>query len=583
MSCLYGEISESNLQIEPDFSPNDAASLRYVNPQYTDKRYFSSEDSQSSTVSSEFLPPSPSKTKVGPFSNTRRFVDTTASYDAGPLSASSASSFDSSPTCTLSSSGSIATSMSSRRSSMIYQDPNRHHSSDTSPTPAGQAGLLKDNLDLDRCTLGQGLYLSHTASNDTFDFQCGNAQNASFMPIKEFPGHIQIGLGEHDHVLGDSLAYPLYAPGAPPAFLSTEMLNDSSTARLGDYALNDSQHHQASIYEDVSDDTLDLTSPPTPRSLDHSFGETPSFEDIRPQPLSVAKSDPARWLRSTKSKILKTKTHASKPHRHRNWSYLPENVDNHRGKKNECRIFDRKTQRKCDRYFERPEHLSRHQKSVHVDEPEMFPCVFKDCKDKEDKRKAIKGRNDNFKAHLKNTHFKYGATEKTGKNKRKSMKESVEAGTRDRDFRWDLLLDNQLTTFSETGETKHIWKMIGYSILETRNLRVKDIAPEWSKGPDNTMLEELDCRWIALKNGTLTYEQAMSIGNGMIETPAQGLLGVTMSQTEQMGIKNLDPRWKRLKNGQMSIEDSINLEVKDLNPVWIAQQARGKHRSGMLS
>ena len=227
----------------------------------------------------------------------------------------------------------------------------------------------------------------------------------------------------------------------------------------------------------------------------------------------------------------------------------------------------------CTYACNRQEHLNRHLDSLkHNPNPKTYECRFETCTDKKGKRKIIVGRNDNFRAHYTKTHFSYGNTEKSGKNERVSMKASMDKGLRDDDYRWNMMLEGKMTM---DPSAKSVWKMIGYSIRETREMKVKDIAPEW-QGPDETKLEEFDVRWKALKNKTLDYEQAMSRGHHMKEKPEQGLLGVTMLETEEMGIKHLDVRWKLLLDGKMSIEDSKTLKVKEYNPAWIALQARCK-------
>ena len=227
---------------------------------------------------------------------------------------------------------------------------------------------------------------------------------------------------------------------------------------------------------------------------------------------------------------------------------------------------------RCTYSCNRPEHLQRHIASKHDLAPKLYCCGFKGCKDKDNKRKVIKGRNDNFKAHYNKTHFSYGMAEKTGKNKRKSMKKSLQRGLTKEDYRWSMMLAGKMTMDEKIDDNLNVWKMIGFSIKETQELRVKDKFPEW-QGPEHTTLDALEPRWKALRDGTLTYEQAMSRGADMKETPKQGLLGVTMEETRAMGIAQLDPRWKMWHSGKMSVEDSEMLGVKDLND---APQARRK-------
>ena len=64
----------------------------------------------------------------------------------------------------------------------------------------------------------------------------------------------------------------------------------------------------------------------------------------------------------------------------------------------------------------------------------MIPCPFGDC------GREIKDRPDNMRAHLKTTHFRFGKTERGGKNIRFSMKDSMRLGLRAEDPRWQLLI-----------------------------------------------------------------------------------------------------------------------------------------------
>lgn len=230
----------------------------------------------------------------------------------------------------------------------------------------------------------------------------------------------------------------------------------------------------------------------------------------------------------------------------------------------------------CGYACNRPEHLNRHIDSKHNPTAKDHQCVFTDCIDKKTGlRKMIHSRHDNYKAHYSKTHFSYGNTEKSGKNRRRSMKVSVEEGLRNVDARWTMLLAGKMSMDENVDKFLSVWKMLGYSIRETQNIKVKDIAPEW-QGPDETTLEALDPRWEKIKDGTLTFEQAMSVGMDMLETPKQGLLGVDMWESEKMGLKEKDPRWNALLSGQMSIEDSEKLGMKQHNPAWITPQGRRK-------
>ena len=236
----------------------------------------------------------------------------------------------------------------------------------------------------------------------------------------------------------------------------------------------------------------------------------------------------------------------------------------------------------CDYACHRHEHLERHIKSKHIEGgPEELPCAFHDCIDrKTGNHRMIAARLDNLKAHYTNTHFKYGSSENGGKNARKSMKESYELGLKSHDYRWNLLLEQKMNVNEEIEKELHVWKMLGYSIRETRDTKVKDVKPDCQKSGDE-YLQKFDPRWKALWDGTLTFDKAMSKGKHMKESDAQGLLGVTMLETEAMGIKSLDPRWTVLLSGRMSVEQSEKLGVKQRNPKWKDLVTKRRARCGI--
>lgn len=222
----------------------------------------------------------------------------------------------------------------------------------------------------------------------------------------------------------------------------------------------------------------------------------------------------------------------------------------------------------CTYACNRPEHLKRHELSgKHMnDGAEMLPCAFDGCIDrKTGKHRKIISRFDNLKAHYTKTHFKYGSTEKGGKNERKSMKAAHQMGLNAYDSRWAMLLDGKMNVNREIKDYLHVWKMLGYSILETRDTKVKDLVPDWQQGPEDATLQKYDPRWRALWDGTLTFDKAMDVGRDMNESDAQGLLGVTMLETKAMGIDHLDPRWEAMLSGRMSVEQLEKLGVKH---VW---------------
>ena len=229
----------------------------------------------------------------------------------------------------------------------------------------------------------------------------------------------------------------------------------------------------------------------------------------------------------------------------------------------------------CNMKFARPEHLSRHRKSIHDENVKTFPCVVPDCMEKDRiTHKTLKARGDNLAPHYQNTHFKWGNSEKSGKNRRISLKESYELGLASCDNRWNRYLEGRIKIDVHDPAHPCEWKMLGYSIKETQEILVKQLFPK-EDVPDGTTLKAYDHRWGKMIDGTMDYETAMATGNDILTKPEHGALGVTMKETEEMGIKDIDVRWKVLLNGRMSIEDSEILGVKHLNPAWtLAQEKR---------
>ena len=209
----------------------------------------------------------------------------------------------------------------------------------------------------------------------------------------------------------------------------------------------------------------------------------------------------------------------------------------------------------CNVGFRRPEHLKRHvRKHLPLDEVDMLPCKFApDCK------MTIKDRPDNMRAHVQTTHFKYGKTERGGKNRRYSMRASLDKELKPDDERWTLLLDGEMLFGDETG----YWKMIGFSIKETSETRIKDLIEDW-EGPRDQLLKDVDPRWKALLDGTMTFEQSMQVGAWMAEEESEGVLGVDMATSKAMGLERFDPRWRKLKDGTMSVEVARKLGVEHL-------------------
>ena len=268
-----------------------------------------------------------------------------------------------------------------------------------------------------------------------------------------------------------------------------------------------------------------------------------------------------------RQRALRPRAKTGKKRPNQRQGYLPEFTGYKRQSKDK---HHRCQEEDCIYACDRPEHLKRHRSSKHGN-PKMLPCEFSGCLNpKTGGQRQIVARPDNLKAHYVKTHFKYGNSEKGGKNERKSMKEAHEAGLSEFDSRWAMLLQGENGMMNVNHEIKdflHVWKMIGYSIRETRDLKVKDMYSDW-QGPEDATLQRFDPRWKALWDGTLTFEKAMNKGLGMKESDAQGLLGVTMLETEDMGIDGLDPRWQELRTSRMSVEMSEKLGVKQRNPVW---------------
>ncbi|KAK4692327.1 hypothetical protein P7C71_g4854, partial [Lecanoromycetidae sp. Uapishka_2] len=294
--------------------------------------------------------------------------------------------------------------------------------------------------------------------------------------------------------------------------------------------------------------------------------------DEYPSPPSIF-ADPTP--RSSVIEKLKGRREERKHNRNKIRPYITKPAKSQGGKKHQCQFceevwneYHQRMQSKSS--FLRPEHLSRHIKSAH--NPEPFYCIIAGChahKDYVDNKGepslGIQSRHDNLKPHYR-THFRYGKNEKSGKNKRLSLKESFELDLLNQDERWTHLLAGRMSIDhpDEPRDFNYTWKMMGYSILETQNTRIKDLIPEWEGSSEET-LDLYDARWKSLRNGTMTYELAMSRGVDMQETEAQGLLGVTMAETKAMGIQHLDGRWEMLLSGRMSMEDARKLGVEDLN------------------
>ena len=252
--------------------------------------------------------------------------------------------------------------------------------------------------------------------------------------------------------------------------------------------------------------------------------------------------------------------------------------------------------------FVRPEHLVRHKKSHHEGEETVWhACKVPGCIDpKSQSQKKIKARGDNLAPHYNNTHFSWGNSDHSGKNRRISLKESQEIDLLNEDSRWVRFLEGRIVM---DGNPKGEWKMLGYSIRETRDILVKDVVAkcptllqQWNTQlqaqsqsqnqnqnnlllDDTTTLKDLDFRWKMLIEGTMDFETCIAEGHKMkeYERKDRGLLGVSMLESEEMGLRDLDPRWMRLRSGGMSEKESEILGVKHLNTGWgIGQMKRGR-------
>lgn len=76
--------------------------------------------------------------------------------------------------------------------------------------------------------------------------------------------------------------------------------------------------------------------------------------------------------------------------------------------------------------------------------------------------------------------------------------------------------------------------------------------------------------------GSMDFDTAMADGHKMkeLERKDRGLLGVSMLESEEMGLRDVDPRWLRLLSGEMMEEESKILGVNHLNPAWSAGQGK---------
>ena len=572
-SFCSNRIADMSLNRNLEEPMDDVEQLQCLNPQYTDKRYHGYEEIQSATLSNDFMTPCP----LDPDSSTGypslMLSDTASFCNAGPSSASStSSSFSSSPDYTPSCSSSASTTTSSRRQSTINHDLHQYWSRDYSPTPASRERRPMDLMGGDKSSIQEPLLINPQSLYPAAAPYC--SINVIIPNVIPDGLHLNGYSGKEQSTWQECTSYlPEYQPleqSHKSACLGTDMVStfgDSISTPIEGYAETECKSHDIGIARKSSEAQapIPLQSAPVekfPLEQPIQYRRRQIKED-----LSASEGDDYPTKSETAASCdVKPPKRKNKAPKRSGRNYREDScIIPGRGSRSMNNCHD------CCYACTRAEHLKRHQASgKHNKSPFIYYCKFEDdCTDKEGGPRRIIARNDNYKAHYTKTHFTYGATEKSGKNIRFSMKRSIKEGLRDMDYRWALLLAGQMR---DIHDTKGTWKMLGYSILETREKKVKDIIEEWEDSDERT-LAAFDPRWYALNNGTMTYEQAMSVGKNMEETPAQGLLGVTMVQTEAMGIRLLDPRWLMLESGEMSIEDSETLGVKEGN-----LQARRRRR-----
>ena len=607
----------SLLELDDDFSLNGskrtygslANVAECVNPQCTDKRY--------GTTQLEFTTPEPSPTGVTPRRESFALSENRSTY----FSNSSASSF-----LSLSGRGTPSqltpgsSASSSRRQSMLLPESQQCYFS----SPSSRPQRPKRAAATDQCPLQESSPGSYIASTDAESLITDGA--AVCTPGGEFTMVIDGYTGRAPRQWqsygpqNDTL--PLYERAAQPAQIDESTIwgrglgtdfsipmaaPTSHTLEPGQPLFGDTQ---PTIFGAVSQpntaayDSADSSSPNAP-SLEPPFELCPGEYDPEVEfaddymvsnaptvrrsylPIRQPPKDSSHNSKRSRGSPLKIYTLSPSSDDELEYDHAASPIfksRNRRQKQRQGTAYkiekDKPHRCRCCPYAcNRPEHLRRHEESKHRGEDLiMLPCAFPGCKDRKlDKHREIIARFDNLKAHYTKTHFKYGSTEKGGKNERKSMKAAQEMGLSIYDQRWTLLLHEKMNVNHEIEDFLHVWKMLGYSIRETRDTRVKDVAPDWP-APEDETLQRYDPRWKALWNGTLTFDQAMDVGKDMKESEAQGLLGVTMLETEEMGIKHLDVRWVHMDNGRMSVEQSEKLGVKQRNPVWKDLIARRKAR-----
>ena len=598
---------------------NDAETVNPQSTQYTDKSFGTMQQLG-------FMTPEPSPTDAAP---RRESFALSENWSYNFSSSSGASSFMSHSGCgTPSLSTPSSSASNSRRQSMMLPENQQYYLSANSSSPSHRPQRRKTAAATDQCLLQESSPSSYISSTEEaslitdgamsftpggeiamlVDSYTGKAprQWSSYVPQNDAsllygpgPQHVQ---SDDSESLGPDLVasfsnsiaarasqtfelnQPLFGHSQPTIFGGTIPQPDvDAYHQMGISSPNVPPLGPAFEYHDIEfahGDTLSNDVAAGRPYLGHSLVREPLNESsyhlkrsrstlLRDHALSPTSDDDKTGDHSP-SPVVKVRNRRHRPGRGAAWKpfYLTH-------KSHHCDF--------CDYACNRPEHLRRHEQSKHWflktgENTEMHPCAFAGCKEgKTGKHREIVSRLDNLKAHYTKTHFKYGSSEKGGKNERKSMKAAHEMGLSVYDNRWALLLEEKMNVNQEIKEYLHVWKMLGYSILETRDTKVKDLVPDW-QGPENQTLQKYDPRWKALWDGSLTFDKAMQVGRDMKESDAQGLLGVTMLETEAAGIDRLDPRWIGMLSGRMSVEQSEKLGVKQRNPVWrdLAERRRAR-------
>ena len=584
-------------------SRRTSGSLEFVNPQYTVKPY--------NTTELAYMTPENSPTDATP-----RRESFQSSYFYGSSAASSFTSHSGSVTPLLATPGSSASN--SRRQSVLLPEGQQYYLSATSSSPSNHPQGRKNAVAADQCPLQDSSVAPYLAN--TNDPSLDSEGAAACVPEGELATIV-------DNLIGKA---PTHWPGYSPHTASSSWYRTLPAAQI-----DESTHwgcdlqakfnspiaarsaHTFEISQSLfgpAQPTIFENSPSYPArgAYDTEGSPSPNAHSLGP-PFECGVIKPGTDMEISDNEVVATKhlssfkdvfngpplSHTSSPpsdddlERDR----VPSRIRKHNRKYRQsqgatCQFDGYKRELKtkshqcpephCDYACQRHEHLDRHFKSKHMKGgPEELPCAFHDCIDRRTgNHRNILARFDNLKAHYTNTHFKYGSSENGGKNARKSMKEAHEMDLSLYDYRWSLLLDGSMNVNVEIEKELHVWKMLGYSIRETRDTKVKDVKPDDQKRGD-TYLQKYDPRWRALWDGTLTFDKAMSKGKHMKESDAQGLLGVTMLETEEMGIKSLDPRWTVLLSGRMSVEQSEKLGVKQRNPKWKDLVAKRRARCGI--